>query len=152
MSNETVREVLMDVGKSAIGVSIAKALDIPNKLDMGDSFAMTHGSNGVLYAGVSDVINYASGAPSKLLSMDVRGLVDDVVFLSALSGATEVAKIDESFYRSMVDMGFSYNSAELLVESAVLSAGRFGMRYVDENPNVPDFLKVLRHPTRLVNQ
>lgn len=151
MSNETVRDVLMDIGKSAVGVSIAKAMDIPKMLDMGNSFAMQHGSNGVLYAGISDVINYASGGPSKLMSFDIRGLIDDALYLGVISGATELAKLDETFYSSIVNAGVGRATAEVLVESAVVTTGRFGMRFIDESPVVPDILKAIRRPTRLIS-
>ena len=88
---EILKDSLMDVGKSVVGVSIAKAMKIPEKLDMGNSFAMVHGSNGVLYTLVSDVIDYASGEESKMLNMDIYGLGDNIVFLSAMSATAAPA-------------------------------------------------------------
>lgn len=151
MSNETVREILMDVGKSAVGVAISKAIDLPSKLNIGNTQVMQHGSNGLLYTGISDVIDYASGGPSKLLNMNFRGLVDDSLYFTGLSFATEVAKLDSTFYRSIQNAGVSRDTAELVTEAAIISTGRLVMRYVDENPGAPDWMRLARYPTRALN-
>lgn len=149
---EMFQMALMDVGKSVVGVSIAKSLKIPEKLDMGNSFAMVHGSNGALYTLISDVIDYASGGESKIMNMDVYGLADNLVFLSALSGAAELTKLDDmAFDVFNKQAGLSRNTSELIAESMVLSTGRITARIIDETPQVPVWLKVIRHPSNARN-
>ena len=147
---EIVRDSLMDVGKSVVGVSIAKAMNIPERLDMGDSFAMVHGSNGVLYTLISDVIDYASGEQSKLMNLDVYGLGDNVVFLSALSAGAEVTKADKMVFDVLNSQaGLSRDTSDLITESAILSAGRIAGRLIEETPGLPSWVNVVRHPSRM---
>jgi len=149
---EILRDSLMDVGKSVVGVSIAKAMKIPEKLDMGDSFAMVHGSNGVLYTLISDVIDYASTGESKMMKLDVYGLGDNIVFLSALSAGAEVTQADKMVYDVLnKQAGLSRDASDLITESAILSAGRITGRLIEETPGMPTWLNVIRHPSNVRN-
>ena len=149
---EILKDSLMDVGKSVIGVSIAKAMKIPEKLEMGESFAMVHGSNGVLYTLVSDVIDYASGEQSKIMNMDIYGLGDNIVFLSAMSATAEVTGADKAVYDVLSKQGnLSRDTSDLITESAVLSAGRITGRIIEQTPGLPNWLNIIRHPSLFRN-
>ena len=149
---EILRDSLMDVGKSVVGVSIAKAMKIPERLEMGDSFAMVHGSNGVLYTLISDVIDYASGEPSKLMNLDVYGIGDNIVFLSALSAGAEVTQADKMVYDVLnKQANLSRDTSDLITESAILSAGRITGRLIEETPGLPNWMNIIRHPSNARN-
>lgn len=147
---QIVKDTLMDVGKSVAGVSVAYALDVPKRLDFGDSFVMRNGSNGILYALISDVIDGVSGEGSKIMNADAYGMIDDVLYLGAVSAATDISKMDGAVFNILnKEAKLSRNTAELVTESAVLSAGRIAGRLIDETPGVPPWLSVIRHPTRI---
>jgi hypothetical protein len=147
---EIIKDSLMDIGKSVIGVSIARAMNIPDKLDMGNSFVMTHGSNGALYALVSDVVDFASGDGSKIMNMDYFGLIDNVAFFSALSAGAEITKADKMIYDVLKgQINLSRDTSALIAESAILSGGRIAGRIIDETASVPSWLRVIRHPTNV---
>ena len=149
---EILRDSLMDVGKSVVGVSIAKAMKIPERLDMGKSFAMVHGSNGVLYTLISDVIDYASGEPSKLMNLDVYGIGDNIVFLSALPAGAEVTQADKMVYDVLnKQANLSRDTSDLITESAILSAGRITGRLIEETPGLPNWMNIVRHPSMARN-
>ena len=149
---ETVKDLLMDVGKSVIGVSLAKAIDLPKKLDFGDNLVVRNVANGVMYYAIGDTINYISNdAPSNIATLNIIGGLDGIAYYSAVSAGAELTKIDGMLYRFAGDVGLSRTNAELLSESAIVSAGRITARMLDEMPNVPNWLKVIRHPSRALN-
>jgi hypothetical protein len=149
---EMLSMALMDVGKSVVGVSIAQSLKIPEKLNFGDSFVMTHASNGALYTAISDVIDFASGGESKFMNMDVYGIADTFVFLSALSGASELTNVDQMAYDVLnKQAGLSRDMSAIISESMVLSTGRIAARVIDETPEVPSWLRLIRHPSNARN-
>ena len=148
--SEIIRDSLMDIGKSVVGVSIARSLKIPEKLDLGDSFVMNHASNGALYALVSEVINYASGDESKLMNMDLFGLGDNIVFFSALSAGVEVTQVDKTVYDVLnKQANLSRDTSDLITESAVLSMGRISARIIDQTPGLPSWIRLIRHPSQI---
>ena len=149
---EILRDSLMDVGKSVIGVSIAKAMKIPERIEMNDSFATLHGSNGVLYTLVSDVIDYATVGESKLMNMDVYGIGDNIVFFSAVSATADVTNADQMVQDVLRGQaGLSSDTSELITESAILSAARITGRLIEETPGLPNWMNVVRHPSRMKN-
>ena len=147
---ETVKDLLLDVGKSVIGVSVSRAFDLQSRLNFGDSFVLSNVSNGAIYYLIGDTINYITGdAVSNLASGNIVGGIDGVLYYSAVSAGAELTKIDGTLYKFAGNAGLSRSNAEVLSESVIVSAGRITARMIDEVPNVPDWLKVIRHPSRL---
>ena len=144
--------VLKDIAKSALGVMAAKAVNLPERVDLGDSFVLRHTSNGVINFAISDIVNYFDGAGSKILSGDVYGILDDSLFFGGVTAGVQLSNLHETAGGILQDnLKLSSETAELAVQASVLSASRFAARYIDENAT-SDALKVFRHPTILVRQ
>ena len=120
----TTTIILQDIAKSALGVVVAQKLDLSQKLDFGDSLIMKHASNGVLYFLISDAMNYATGNGSKLLNGNMYGVVDDSLFLGALSAGSELTKADQMLYDTLSNVTRDRNTINILVDSAIVSTGR----------------------------
>lgn len=142
---------VMDVAKSVAGVSVAKAVNLPEMLDFGDSFVMKNASNGATYFVVSDAINAVFGQGSKLLSYDVYGSLDDIGFFTATSMVADKTGTDADLYNLIRDkFNLSQNNAELVAESAIVSGTRFLADYIDSQPDLPSVLHVVRHPVSYI--
>ena len=123
-----------DVAKSVAGVLVANAVNFPEKVDLGDSLAMRSVSNGVINFAVSDLINYFDGAGSKVLNMNLLGALDDSLFFGAISAGVEASNVHEMLADTVQGtLGLSTNTTTLAVQAGILSASRFGARYIDEN-------------------
>jgi hypothetical protein len=150
MSQETLRDIGMDLGKSALGVVIARQLDLSSKINLGNSFAMRHASNGVIYFAVSDAINYVTEGSSKLFSADFTGVFDDSLFFGALSGVSAASNADRMLYDTMRNVTNNRDMLAIAVDSAILTTGRVLGKYVDATPSAPYVLQAARHPSRLL--
>ena len=83
-----VQMALKDIAKSGLGVVAAKAIDLPNRVDLGDSFALRHTSNGIINFAISDLVNYFDGMGSKTMSGDIFGILDDSLFFGGVTALT----------------------------------------------------------------
>lgn len=138
---------VMDVGKSVAGVAVARALNLPEMLKFGDSFAMRNISNGSLYFVVSDAINGVTGTGSKIMQYDVRGILDDISFFSVSSGIAEKSGTDTDLYQMLQNtLKTSPETSAVIAESAIVSGTRFLADYIDSQPSLPSFIHIVRHP------
>lgn len=139
--------ILTDVAKSALGVVVAQQLDLSHKLNFGNSLIMRNGSNGVIYFLISDAINYVSGGGSKLLSGNISAVVDDSVFLGALSAGSELSHADSMLYDTLSNVTTDRKTLSILVDSAIISGGRILGDYIDSTAGLPSYVHAIRHPT-----
>lgn len=146
-----VQLALMDVAKSTAGVAVAKAVNLPNMLNFGDSFVLKNLSNGATYFAVSDAINAVSGQGSKILSYNIYGSLDDIGFFSATSMVAEKSGTDTELYDFIQKtLNVSGDTAGLIAESAIVSGTRFLADYIDSQNSIPNALKIVRHPVSYV--
>jgi len=149
----TVNKLGMDMAKSFAGVMISNELDISSKLNLGDSFIMRNGSSGLIYAGISDVINYFTTNRSKALNGDFIGLADDTAFFSALSAGAELTQVDTELLKTLNKVTpFGNKMNGILVESAIITGGRFFGDYILATPSAPQYLKMLRKPSKAMGK
>lgn len=149
---DLVQKVFYDSMKSAVGVVITNGLDLQTKFSvLGDNLVARNAVNGVVYALVSDGIEYASGKGSKLFNGNLNGLVDDALFLGGLSLGAEVSELDSKVADMLQKTVISDRQIiNVAVEGALITGGRFLGDYIDSTPEVPQFLKTFRHPTNLI--
>jgi hypothetical protein len=123
---EVVKMALMDVGKTTAGVFVANALNLEKMLPEGSNVVTKSMSKGLVYAGVSDGVELASGGRSKLLAFDVVGFANDALFLGGLSTSVGLVKADETLY-NFFQQQFNVNrdTADVLTEAVIISSGRF---------------------------
>ena len=146
MSGSMVQSAVMHLAKSSAGVLASNAIDLPRKLNLGNSFLLKHASNGAINFAISDLINYFEGKPSKVLSMDVVKSLDDIAFFGAVTAGVEVSNVHSIVYDQLRgSINLSRETAQLGVQAGVLSASRIAGDYIDENATT-DALKILRHP------
>ena len=146
MSGSMVQSAVMHLAKSSLGVIASNAIDLPSKVNLGDSFLLTHASNGVINFAISDLINYFEGRPSKVLSMDVVKSLDDIAFFGAVTAGVEVSDLHTMVFNQLRgSVNLSRETAQLGVQAGILSASRIAGDYIDENATT-DALKILRHP------
>ncbi|MDP2059187.1 MAG: hypothetical protein Q8J97_05560 [Flavobacteriaceae bacterium] len=139
--------------KSYAGVMVASNLKVADRLNFGNSLVGTSATNGVLYASISDVINYFSGQRSKIVSGDIMGIVDDALFFGALSGGARITGADAQAFQIINQASpFNRETNLQLLETAILTGGRFLGDYIETTPQAPDALKRLRRPTRLLSR
>lgn len=139
--------------KSYAGVMVASNLDIAGKLKLGDSLVAKAGTSGIVYASISDLINYFSGQRSKVVNGDVMGIVDDALFFSVLSGAVRSSGADGQVFGAISKVSPFGSQVNLqLMETAVITGGRFLGDYIDATPQAPDVLKKIRRPTKLLSK
>ena len=141
-----------DALKSYAGVFVASNLKANEKLNFGNNIVAEAGSNGVIYATISDAINYFSGARSDLANGDLRRYLDSCIFFGALSGGAILTNADVLAFNTV--KGVSPLSPELnaqLVETAIITGGRFLGDYIESTPQAPQMLRNLRRPTRLIS-
>lgn len=150
--NESLRPLVMELGKSGLGVLAASSLKLADRFDFGDSFVLQNASNGFIYYLVSDAINYASLGKSKIISMDLMGALDDTGFFSALSAVGSVVNASEQIAGIVGNVVTDGKTVALVVDTAILAGGRILANYIDSNASAPAFLHVVRHPTRFFNQ
>lgn len=143
--------VIQDIAKSTLGVVVAQQLDLGKRLDFGDSFALRHGSNGAIYFLISDAINYVTNGSSKLLSGNVFGIVDDTLFLGALSGASELTHLDQMLHDTLGTVTTDRKVLSTLVDSVIVSSGRILADYIDST-SLPTYVHAIRHPTLLLKK
>lgn len=137
--------------KSCSGIAFARQLDLANRLNFGDNFLMVHGSNGLIYFGISDLINYFTLGQSKLLSGNVYGILDDIGFFGGVSGATAYTEVDKKIYDLLGSVSRDNTILEIATDSSILTGARMLGQYIDSN-NVPTYLKYIRHPTALMKK
>lgn len=147
-----MKDLLMDVGKTTVGILIANSAKIPERLDFGDNFAMRNASTGMIYYGVSEAIDYVSkGSASSLMSYDPLVIGDDIVFYSLLSAGAELSATDAGLQRLLSETaGLSSDLSAAVVEGAIVSGGRYIANWVDQQADTPDLVKVLRHPLKKI--
>ena len=146
MSGSIIQSAVMHLAKSSLGAIASNAIDLPSRVNLGNSFLLRHGSNGVVNFAISDLINYFEGKPSKILNMDIVRSLDDVAFFGAVTAGVEVSDVHTVVFdqlRSSVNL--SRDTALLGVQAGILSASRIAGDYIDENAST-DALKILRHP------
>lgn len=149
IDSQFVQSAVLDIGKSIAGVGISRALKLPEKLDMGDSFVMRNGSNGAVAFFTSDVIDGVTGMGSKLLNQDFIGAVDELLFFSAISAGAELLGLDNGLYDVVrKQLNLNKDMAETVTESVILSGSRVASRYLQSRSEVPAYLKSIRHPVR----
>lgn len=147
---DTIQKFGYEYLKSIGGVLVARQIDLAGKLDLGDSFLMVHGSNGVIYFLISDLINYLSSKGSKLLTGNINGILDDSVFFGGMSAVTEVSNVDKMVYDLLQqNIIRDTKTLEIAIDSGILTGGRILASYVDSTANAPSWLKSVRHPTLL---
>jgi len=147
----TLQKLGYDMAKSFSGVMIANELDVEKHFKFGDNLIMRNTSSGLIYAGISDVINYLTNKRSKILSGDYLAIADDIAFFGALSAGSELLKIDTELLNTLNKVTpFDRKMNEVLVESAIITSGRFLGDYILATPKAPDALKYLRKPSRLL--
>lgn len=150
--SDMVQMALKDIAKSALGVTVANAVNFPERVDLGDSFLLKHTSNGVINFAISDLVNYFDGASSKILNGDIFGIADDCLFFGGVTAGVQATNLHETAGGLIQNsLNLSSDMTELAVQSGVLSASRFAARYIDENAT-SDALKIFRHPTILVRR
>lgn len=142
-----------DALKSYAGVMVVDNLNVAGKMKFGDSVVAKAGTSGVIYAGVSDAINYLSGQRSKIANGDIMGIVDDSLYFGALSGVARVTGTDRQLFQTINSVSpLNTNTNILLMETAILTGGRFLGDYIESTPQAPDFLRKVRRPTRLLSK
>jgi hypothetical protein len=147
MSSEIVSLALKDVAGSVLGVTLSKGLDLSSKFNFGDSLVMRNASNGLIYFAVSDGLDYLLGDGSKLLSQNFLGVLDDVVYFGSTSALAELTKVDAEAYKiANRTLKLSRDMSDTLVQSAIVSGTRFLGNYIDSRPEVPNAVKMFRHP------
>jgi hypothetical protein len=147
MASEVFSLMLKDVAGASLGVALSKGLDLPKKFDFGNSLVMRNASNGVIYFVVSDGLDYMLGNGSKLLNQNFLGLLDDVVYFGSSSALVELTKVDaEAFKIANKTLKLSRDMSDTLVQSAIVSGTRFLGDYIDSRPEVPNAVKMFRHP------
>ncbi len=146
---QALTDILKDIVYTTGGIFVASSLDLPKKLDMGDSMIGRNVSNGGIYFLVSEAIDQISTGTSKITQMNYKGMADDIAFFSAISAITEVSKLDDVFYElstsvPMIDRKMAQNLSNGLVVSSARIVGDYIKNY-----DLPVYLKMLREPTKL---
>ena len=150
--SDMVQMALKDIAKSALGVMVANAVNFPERVDLGDSFALKHASNGVINFAISDLVNYFDGVGSKALNGDIYGILDDSLFFGGVTAGVQAVNLHETVGGVLQNnLNLSSDMTELAVQASVLSASRFAGRYIDENAT-SDALRIFRHPTLLMRR
>lgn len=155
IDSQFLQSALLDVGKSFAGITISQAVDLPNKVDFGNSFVGRNVSNGTISFLASDVIDglLSQGQQSKLYNMNIVGALDDTLFFSAISAGIQATNVDIMLYNSMTNQfNLSRDQAEILAQSCLLSGARVTARYVDTLSDVPMWVKNIRYPIRSLTQ
>lgn len=146
-----IQLAVMDVVKSTAGVAVARAVNLEEMLDFGDSFLLKNLSNGATYFAVSDAINAVSGQGSKLLNYNIYGSLDDIGFFTATSMIAEKSGTDTQLYDLIQKtLNVSGNTAGLIAESSIVSGTRFLADYIDSQNSIPSFVHVVRHPVTYI--
>jgi hypothetical protein len=153
MAQAVVQNVLYDIAKTSLGVVIVDAVDLQSKVNvLGTSLIARNATNGFMYFLISDSVNYLSGKGSKLLQGDMKAVVDDTIFMGALSGVAEVSGADEKLMKLLGSTVIKDQKLlNIAVESSIISGGRILAHYIDATPEVPQFLKSVRHPSNLLD-
>ena len=155
IDSQFLQSALLDIGKSFAGITISQAVDLPNKVDLGDSFVGRNVSKGAISFLASDVIDglLTQGQLSKLYNMNIIGALDDTLFYSAISAGVQASNVDVMLYNSMTNQfRLSRDQAEILAQSCLLSGARVSARYVDTLNDVPMWVKNIRYPIRTLTQ
>lgn len=153
IDGQFLKDAVIDIGKSAVGISVANAANLPSKLNFGDSMVARSISTGTISFLTSDAIDavMTQGEQSKLLRGDFVGALDETLFFSAIAGATSALGLGEMVYATYAStLGLSQSNATIATDASVLAASRIASRYIEAQSLVPTYVKNLRYPLRTV--
>ena len=153
IDGQFLKDAVVDIGKSAVGLSIAHAINLPQKLNFGDSLIARNVSIGAISFVTSDAIDavLTQGEQSKLLKGDLVGALDETLFFSAVSGAVDVSGVANMIYSTYSStLGLSREYTATATDASILAASRIASRYIEAQSIVPDYIKSLRYPVKTV--
>ena len=152
---DQVRDIAWDTLKTTAGIVAINVAGVPQKIrDMmpSDAKPVSYAVDGVTYALVSEGTDYLSGDPSTIVQGDWYGYIDNVAFMgvvSAVSNETGLVKFAYDQLGNISPLGDEMNIN--ITEGLVVSSGRAIGDMIDRTPQIPDQIKYLRHPTRLLS-
>ena len=152
---DQVRNIAWDTLKTTTGIVAVNMAGIPqmvrNAVPNTDLKPMAYGADGLLYAGVSEGVDYLSGDNSTIVNGDWYGYIDNIAFMgvaSAVVNETGMVKFAYDQLNNVSPLGRDMNLN--LTEGLVISSARVVGDLIERSPQVPDQIKYLRHPTRLM--
>lgn len=155
LSVNGLKSIAWDVLKTTASVVAVNALGIPNMVREvvpvgGLGKVGGYATDGVIYGLANEVVDYATMGSSTLSRMEYANYLDNVIFFGAVSGVSVESGLVNFAYDQM--SGLLPLSSEMnlnLTEGLVISSGRVAADLIDANPNVPNFIKYVRHPSHL---
>jgi hypothetical protein len=147
----SVQKFGYDALKTYAGVIVSNNLKVQEKLGLGNSLIAGSLANGAVYASISDAINYFSGRGSRIMAGDMKEMGNDIIFFSGLSGAARATGVDGTLFETINRVSpLGQENNLMLVESGIVTAGRFLGDYINSSPQAPELLRKVRKPLNLI--
>jgi hypothetical protein len=149
-----VQNMAWETAKSTAGIMLYNLSGAPDMLRNAvpsDLKLATYAVDGLGYALVGEGVDWMTGNTSTIVDGDWYGYIDNVAFMGVVAGiSNESGLVTFAFnqIKNVSPLDFKMNLA--ITEGLVISSGRAVGDLIDNMPNVPSQLKLLRHPTRLM--
>jgi len=150
---DQVKDIGWDALKSTTGIIAINMAGVPSmvrKMIPSDIKPAGYLADGVIYALVGEGIDYFSGDQSTIINGDWYGYIDNIAFMGVASGVVNESGISNIALQQISNVSpFDEEMNLNLTEGLVVSAARAIGDFIDITP-LPDQIKYLRHPTRLI--
>lgn len=130
-----VQEILTDVAKNGVAIALVEMVDVVNKVPVKRNELTNRLKQGATYTLARDLVDWWSGQPSDVMTMNYRGLIDSTVWNGSVGYAADKTGVASAVNQSLRGVSpFDTYINDVLIDGAILTTAMTTRDMANRNP------------------